>query len=311
MICDGRDVHGIEARCAEPVDLHARHVVAIARRQHRGAGDVGAGFADGVDAAQDHVVDLSFVSSAVRSRSAVKRRLGEADRRDTSCRPPSGFAPTARRSDGIVDESVGHGVSAWFGRAGRAYLVTKVTSSCVTVYMSTIIGLGLAGYLEAIPCSSPPDHLRSTRRRSRCASSARPAPAARTSTRSRPRSSCASILARAGVDRRELSRLRLAALAGRRMTREGIIVLAGRPVPHAGAEPVGCAGAAGRSAAARGRAATGIDVGRRACRIRSAADEACATSSTAAGLKKAQRRDLPLRPFRYRPNLTRSRRAVA
>ena len=51
------EVHRVEARGAEAVDLHARHLVAVIGRERRGARDVAARLADRIDAAEHHVVD--------------------------------------------------------------------------------------------------------------------------------------------------------------------------------------------------------------------------------------------------------------
>ena len=51
------EIHRVEARGAETVDLHARHAVAVAGDERRGARDVAARLADRIDAAEHHVVD--------------------------------------------------------------------------------------------------------------------------------------------------------------------------------------------------------------------------------------------------------------
>ena len=101
-----REVHRVEARGAEPVDLDARHVLAEARLQDRGAGDVAAGFADGVDAAEHHVLDdLGIESVALPDR--IERRHGKIDRRHLVKRAV-GLAATARRAHGVVDKGLTH-----------------------------------------------------------------------------------------------------------------------------------------------------------------------------------------------------------
>ena len=85
----GREIDRIEARSAEAVDLHARNFLAEARLQHRRTGDIAAGFADGVDTAEHHVLDQSG-SRSFRRRIAsrvVDREITDV----TSCRAPSGF----------------------------------------------------------------------------------------------------------------------------------------------------------------------------------------------------------------------------
>ena len=76
----GGEVHGVEARGAEAVDLHARHVVAVIGDERRRAGDVAAGLADRIDAAEDDVVDLPRVE-VVALADRAQRRLGEPQRR--------------------------------------------------------------------------------------------------------------------------------------------------------------------------------------------------------------------------------------
>ena len=53
----GGEIHRVEPRGAEPVDLHARHAVAVAGADRRHPRDVAAGLADRIDAAEHHVVD--------------------------------------------------------------------------------------------------------------------------------------------------------------------------------------------------------------------------------------------------------------
>ena len=53
----GGEIDRVEARRAEPVDLHAGHCVAEARGERAHARDVAARFADRIDAAHHHVVD--------------------------------------------------------------------------------------------------------------------------------------------------------------------------------------------------------------------------------------------------------------
>jgi hypothetical protein len=102
-----REVHRVETRGAEAVDLHARHAVAIARGDGRGARDVAARLADRIDAAENHVVDQRRVELvAVLDRG--KRLGGEIERGDLVQRSIRLAAP-ARRANVIVDEGVGHG----------------------------------------------------------------------------------------------------------------------------------------------------------------------------------------------------------
>ena len=102
----GGEVHGVEARGAEAVDLHARHVIAVPGDQRGDARDVGAGFADRIDAAENDVVDqfrVEFVAVLERAQ----RARGELQRRDFMQRAVR-LAATARRAHGVVDECVCH-----------------------------------------------------------------------------------------------------------------------------------------------------------------------------------------------------------
>ena len=86
----GGEVHGVEARGAEAVDLHARHLLAEAGLQRRGARDVAARLADRIDAAEHHVLDQlrDRDRCACGSHRASSRRGRTAG---TSCSEPSGL----------------------------------------------------------------------------------------------------------------------------------------------------------------------------------------------------------------------------
>ena len=86
----GGEIDQVEARGAEAVDLHARHRVAEARGERAHAGDVAARFADRVDAAHHHVVDLSRIEVvAVLDRLQRALRPDEGSRRCGASRPAS------------------------------------------------------------------------------------------------------------------------------------------------------------------------------------------------------------------------------
>ena len=107
MTCGGGEIHRVEAGCAEAVDLHARHLVAIARDDRRGARDVAAGLADRIDAAEHHVVDqLRIELVALLDR---RQRLRRQIERGHLVQRAVGLAAPARRAHVIVDEGVGHG----------------------------------------------------------------------------------------------------------------------------------------------------------------------------------------------------------
>ena len=70
------EIHRVEAGGAEAVDLHARHAVAEAGDERRGARDVAAGLADRIDAAEHHVVDqrrIELVAVLDRARAPAPR----------------------------------------------------------------------------------------------------------------------------------------------------------------------------------------------------------------------------------------------
>ena len=95
----GGEIDRVEARGAEAVDLHARHLLAEACLQRRGARDVAACLADRVDAAEHHVLDqyrIEIVAPADR----IERRHGEIDRRHLVQRPVR-LAASARCANGV------------------------------------------------------------------------------------------------------------------------------------------------------------------------------------------------------------------
>ena len=103
----GGEIHRVETRRAEAVDLHARHLVAVVRDDRRDARDVAAGFADRIDAAEHDVVDQRGVERvALLDRGKRLRREIE---RGHLMQRAVGLAAPARRAHVIVDEGVGHG----------------------------------------------------------------------------------------------------------------------------------------------------------------------------------------------------------
>ena len=111
------EIDRVEAGSAEAVDLHAGHVVAEARRQRAHAGDVAARFADRIDAAHHHVVDLAGLDLVAvldrlqRGRRQLQRRRG--------MQRAVRLAAPARGAHVVVDERVGH-VRLSFARWGGA-----------------------------------------------------------------------------------------------------------------------------------------------------------------------------------------------
>ena len=104
----GGEIHRVEPRGAEAIDLDAGHAVAEAGHQRRGAGDVAAGLAHRIDAAKHHVVDHAGVE-LVALLDGAERLRGEIERGHLVQRAV-GLAAAARGAHGVVDECVGHGV---------------------------------------------------------------------------------------------------------------------------------------------------------------------------------------------------------
>ena len=110
----GGEIHRIEPRGAEAVDLHAGHVVAEPGDKRRRARDVAARLADRIDAAEHDVVDQRGIE-LVAVLDGRKRLRGEIERRHLVQRAV-GFAAPARRADGVVNECVGHGALQYLTR---------------------------------------------------------------------------------------------------------------------------------------------------------------------------------------------------
>ena len=122
----GGEIHRVEPGGAEPVDLHARHLVAVARHDRRDARDVAAGLADRIDAAQHHVVDqLGIELVALLERGERLRRQIE---RGDLVQRAVGLAAAARGADVIVDEGVGH-----LGLQAAAHKLRAITSFMISL----------------------------------------------------------------------------------------------------------------------------------------------------------------------------------
>ena len=100
-------IHGVEAGGAEAADLHAGHGFAEARLQRGEARDVGAGFADRIDHAENDVVDEIF-GEVVAVLERLQRHGGERERGDFVQRAV-GLAAAARGADVVVDIGLWHG----------------------------------------------------------------------------------------------------------------------------------------------------------------------------------------------------------
>ena len=105
----------IEAGRAEPVDLDARNRIAKARGERAHPRDVAARFADRIDAAHHHVVDLGGIKMvAILDRLQSRRRQME---RRSRVQRAIRFAASSRRSHVVVDDGFGHLVSPCGSRA--------------------------------------------------------------------------------------------------------------------------------------------------------------------------------------------------
>jgi hypothetical protein len=104
-----REIHRVEPRGAEAVDLHAGNLVAKARGERAGARNVSPGFANGIDTAQDHVVDLR-AREAVARLDRLERGHRKPERRDFM-QGAVDLAASARRAHGVIDVSVRHHAS--------------------------------------------------------------------------------------------------------------------------------------------------------------------------------------------------------
>ena len=102
----GGKIHGVEARRAEPIDLHAGHAVAVAGNQRRDARDIGSGLADRIDDTHHHVIDLSRVEPIAALDGA--ERLARQIERGHLMQRTIDLAAAARRAHVIVNECVGH-----------------------------------------------------------------------------------------------------------------------------------------------------------------------------------------------------------
>ena len=102
----GRHVDGVEARGAEPVDLHARDLRVVARLEHGGARNVGTGFTNRIDATKDHIVHLRGVH-LVALLERLQRVSRKADRRHF-VQAAILLALAAGRANVIVNECFGH-----------------------------------------------------------------------------------------------------------------------------------------------------------------------------------------------------------
>src|SRR6185437_14009535 len=121
------------ARGAEAVDLHACDCVAEAGGERAHAGDVAACFADRIDAAHHHIVDLSWVEMvAVLDRLERGRRQMERRRR---VQRAVRLAAPARGAHVIVNEGVGH-VSFSLPRERRGVQISR--SGCWWLWTAAI-----------------------------------------------------------------------------------------------------------------------------------------------------------------------------
>src|SRR5262245_33884206 len=102
------NIHRVEAGGAEPVDLHAWHMIAVIGGKRRRAGDVAARLANRIDAAKDNIVDELRVQ-AYAILDGTQHRRGKAKGRDLM-QSAVRLAAAARRADSIINESVGQSI---------------------------------------------------------------------------------------------------------------------------------------------------------------------------------------------------------
>ncbi len=101
-----RDVDGLEARGAEPVELHASDGVRQARLERGRLGDVHALVADRADAPKHDVVDPVRIEAGVAAKRLVDQADDEVDRLDGVERT-AGAPAAARGADRLEDEGLG------------------------------------------------------------------------------------------------------------------------------------------------------------------------------------------------------------
>ena len=102
----GGEIHRIEAGGAEAADLDAGNGLAEAGVHGREARDVGAGFADRIDHAEDDVID-DVLLEIVAFLQRLQRHRGQRQRGDLMQRA-IGLAAAARRANVIVDICLRH-----------------------------------------------------------------------------------------------------------------------------------------------------------------------------------------------------------
>ncbi len=100
------DVHGLEARRAEAVELHAGDGVRQAGLDRGGLGDVRALVADGRDAAEHHVIDAGGVEFLVAYERLVHQADDQVDRLGAVQRAVE-LALAARRANRVEDQCLG------------------------------------------------------------------------------------------------------------------------------------------------------------------------------------------------------------
>src|SRR5262249_4277563 len=101
-----RHVAGLEARGAEPIDLHAGDRVRVVGVQDRDARDVRTLLAHRIDATEDHVVDLRGVET-VAIADVLQDLRAKLEPRHLMQRAVLA-ALTARRAHGVVDKTFSH-----------------------------------------------------------------------------------------------------------------------------------------------------------------------------------------------------------
>jgi hypothetical protein len=112
------EVHGIEAGCAEAIDLHTGHTVAKPGDECRRARDIAAGLADRIDATEHNVIDQRWIEliAIFDGSKRLRRKIecGYLVQRAIS------FTAPARAADSIIYKCVGHCLSPIFLRHARS-----------------------------------------------------------------------------------------------------------------------------------------------------------------------------------------------
>src|SRR5699024_4217331 len=123
----GAEVHGLLAGAALAVDGGAGHVQGHAGGQPRGAADVAGLGADGVDAAEDHVVDDLGVDAGALDDGPddVRPQVGRVLAGQASATLADGRADVVETVGVAAGDGVGHGASGLLGGGGCSHSTAR------------------------------------------------------------------------------------------------------------------------------------------------------------------------------------------